>query len=170
MKGASGSGVRSVSSFHRSVFPVYVLSFHFHVLRLLRCIQYFQRLFVLDLHIKYLETSSRAQLGLWLARRWKKCVLARATAQSAVDDSGFSVDILRAQWSLQVDVQTAPAPRKFYISTHRRSLIHAHTQVNPKIARLMPSTPSSHSTRVSRPRTQPSEGLWSRLTRRSSTS
>ncbi|KZP21347.1 hypothetical protein FIBSPDRAFT_718402, partial [Athelia psychrophila] len=78
----------------------------------LRVSGYYQRLFILDLHITYLETSSRDQLGLWLARRWKKCILTKSKALEGVRQCGVSQDVLREQWRLQVAAQTRPAPRQ----------------------------------------------------------
>lgn len=66
---------------------------------------------MLDLHIKYLESSSHEHLGSWLARRWKKCLHAQAKATVAVEQCGVSQDVLRAQWSLQASAQTRPAAR-----------------------------------------------------------
>lgn len=41
---------------------------------------------------------------------------AKATAISAIDDTGIPQETLRAQWHLQVAAQTRPAPRKLFIS------------------------------------------------------
>ncbi|KZP02004.1 hypothetical protein FIBSPDRAFT_718268, partial [Athelia psychrophila] len=78
----------------------------------LRVSGHYQRLFILDLHIKYLECSSQDQLGSWLARRWRKSVLSKSTALAAVKESHIPQDVLREQWRLQVLAQTRPAPRQ----------------------------------------------------------
>ncbi|KZP06311.1 hypothetical protein FIBSPDRAFT_914718 [Athelia psychrophila] len=78
----------------------------------LRVSGYYQRLFILDLHITHLEKSSRDQLGLWLARRWKKSVVTQDRARAGVQQCGVSQDVLREQWQLQVASQTRPAPRQ----------------------------------------------------------
>ncbi|KAF7965549.1 hypothetical protein HWV62_42898 [Athelia sp. TMB] len=78
----------------------------------LRVSGYYQRLFILDLHIKYLDSKSREDLALWLVRRWKKCRVMKENSLASVVRSGIPRDVLREQWAAQVAAQTQPAPRQ----------------------------------------------------------
>ncbi|KAF7965169.1 hypothetical protein HWV62_45272 [Athelia sp. TMB] len=78
----------------------------------LRVSGYHQRLFILDLHIKFLEINSRDTLGMWLNRRWIRCKAAMKAAAAGIEKSGMTSDELREQWQAQVLVQTRPVPRQ----------------------------------------------------------
>ncbi|KAF7966738.1 hypothetical protein HWV62_37237 [Athelia sp. TMB] len=78
----------------------------------LRVSGYYQHLFILDLHIKYLDNKSREDLALWLVRRWKKCRVMKENSVASVLRSGIPRDVLREQWAAQVAAQTQPAPRQ----------------------------------------------------------
>lgn len=73
--------------------------------------QYYQRLFLLDLHIKYLEDKSTECLGEWLSRRWKACAAKKKIAIAGLAKAQQESEYLRTQWALQVVAQTRPAPR-----------------------------------------------------------
>lgn len=73
--------------------------------------QYYQRLFVLDLQIKYLEDKSTECLGDWLLRRWKACAAKKKIAVAGLKKAEQQSQYLRDQWALQVEAQTRPAPR-----------------------------------------------------------
>jgi hypothetical protein len=75
--------------------------------------QYFQRLFVLDLQIKHLDNKSLERLGHWLHRRWYHCQRKKADAIAELNRLSIPEDELRSEWAAQVREQTKPAPSKF---------------------------------------------------------
>ena len=50
--------------------------------------------------------------GVWLARRWRACKKEHIAAEDLLSSSGVAMDVLRAEWALQVSAQTRPLPRK----------------------------------------------------------
>ncbi|KAF7964775.1 hypothetical protein HWV62_3126 [Athelia sp. TMB] len=78
----------------------------------LRISGYFQRLYTLDLHIKFLTSQAHATSGEWLARRWKMCHKRKVEAEKGLRKSGKALPFLREQWALQVTAQTKPMPRR----------------------------------------------------------
>ncbi|TFY57790.1 hypothetical protein EVJ58_g6817 [Rhodofomes roseus] len=80
--------------------------------RLIPSLRYHQRLFVIDTQVKHLDVMSLRKLGQWLSRKWYRCHDRLSTAQREVQDSGFSSDELRAEWRLQIEAQTKPAPKQ----------------------------------------------------------
>lgn len=96
------------------MFLGYVSYFCLHLCLLFSLdVEYFQRLFLLDLHIKHFQSLSFDQLGIWLARRWVKCQGMKAEAKESLQSLGIPTATLREQWAQQVSAQTKPAPRMF---------------------------------------------------------
>jgi hypothetical protein len=79
----------------------------------LTCLQYFQRLFMLDTQIKHLDQKSLENLGHWLRRRWYYFQRKKADVIAEMQRLGIPEGELRAEWAAQVREQTKPAPRKY---------------------------------------------------------
>ena len=93
--------------------------------------QYFQRLFVLDLQIKHLDNKSLERLGHWLRRRWYHCQQKKADAIAELNRLGIPEEELRSEWAAQVHEQTQPAPSKF-LSPFPHVLSLTHMQGDPR--------------------------------------
>jgi len=91
--------------------PISVLTFHF--------LKVYQRLFVIDFQVQYLDKKSLAGLGHWLQRRWSHCQEKKTTAEHGLAMSGIDREILQLEWEAQVSAQTKPAPRNYF---HQDSL------------------------------------------------
>jgi hypothetical protein len=79
----------------------------------LTLLQYFQRLFLLDLQIQHLDNKSLEHLGHWLRRRWYHCQRKKADASAELKRLAIPEQELRSEWAAQVREQTKPAPRGY---------------------------------------------------------
>jgi hypothetical protein len=70
--------------------------------------QYHQRLFAIDNQVNHLSLKSLRSLGSWLARKWKQCTSKTQDALTVLDNCGHPLEVLEAQWTLQVQAQTSP--------------------------------------------------------------
>ncbi|KAG1856152.1 hypothetical protein F4604DRAFT_1932009 [Suillus subluteus] len=71
-----------------------------------------QRLFVLDVQIRHLDTKSIQGYGHWLHRRWLHCQIKNNAALDGLLDLDVNEDIIRAEWKAQIAHQTRPVPRQ----------------------------------------------------------
>jgi hypothetical protein len=76
-------------------------------------LQYFQRLFLLDTQIKYLDQQSLEALGNWLRRRWYHCQAKKNVANAELEKLDIPEAQLRSEWAAQLKEQTKPVPRMF---------------------------------------------------------
>ncbi|KIJ10415.1 hypothetical protein PAXINDRAFT_16570 [Paxillus involutus ATCC 200175] len=82
------------------------------LISLLRVSGYHQRLFVLNMQVRHLDTKSLTGFALWLSRRWASCRAQKRGVDRGLRDCGCDVGQLRAQWVAQVEHQTRPSPRQ----------------------------------------------------------
>lgn len=68
---------------------------------------------VLDEQVTFLGRQSFLASGDWFKRRWLATQKQEATAMAELNKTGIALDVLRAEWALQVQTQTKPLP-----STH----------------------------------------------------
>ncbi|KAG1809896.1 uncharacterized protein HD556DRAFT_1428135 [Suillus plorans] len=78
----------------------------------LRVSGFHQRLFVLDVQIRHLDTKSIQGYGHWLHRRWLHCQIKKNAALDGLLDLDVNKDILHAEWKVQIAHQTRPVPHK----------------------------------------------------------
>ncbi|KAG2101584.1 uncharacterized protein F5147DRAFT_746952 [Suillus discolor] len=69
-----------------------------------------QRLFVLDVQIRHLDTKSIQGYRHWLHRRWLHCQIKKNMALDGLLDLDVNEDILCAEWKAQIAHQTRPIP------------------------------------------------------------
>ncbi|OJA09645.1 hypothetical protein AZE42_13475 [Rhizopogon vesiculosus] len=68
----------------------------------LRVSGYHQQLFVLDVQVRYLDLKSLDASGQWLARKWMLCQKKKKIALEGLRELGTDDDILREEWSAQL--------------------------------------------------------------------
>ena len=78
-----------------------------------RCVQFHKRLYLIDTQVKHCDKISLNGLARWLSRKWYHCLEKQESAVQGLSKLGLSQEFLRAQWSDQVKVQTAPSPRLY---------------------------------------------------------
>ncbi|KAG1776275.1 hypothetical protein EV702DRAFT_1179920 [Suillus placidus] len=78
----------------------------------LRVSGFHQRLFVLNVQIRHLDTKSIQGYGHWLHQRWLHCQIKKNAALDGLLDLGINEDILRAEWKAQIAHQMRPIPRQ----------------------------------------------------------
>ncbi|KAH7905169.1 hypothetical protein BJ138DRAFT_1231768 [Hygrophoropsis aurantiaca] len=78
----------------------------------LRVSGYHQRLFVLDMQVRYLDNQSLEGLGQWLSRRWTHCQQKRSAAEKALRGLFVVEEDLRREWQDQIKCQTKKAARQ----------------------------------------------------------
>ncbi|KAF8304858.1 hypothetical protein DL93DRAFT_2066735 [Clavulina sp. PMI_390] len=76
--------------------------------------QFHRRLHVLDQHIRYMNDSNYANLGLWLHRKMDAVVTKKALASARVEESGRSKTALCLEWRGQKSdaIEQAPSASK----------------------------------------------------------
>lgn len=79
-------GVLFTNSFPSCMSQVYAI-LSYNPASCLFMLQYYQRLFLLDLQIKYLEDKSTECLGDWLFCRWKACAAKNKIAIAGLEKS-----------------------------------------------------------------------------------
>jgi hypothetical protein len=112
--------------------------------------QYHQRLLAIDSQVNYLSQKSLRQLSVWLARKWRHCAERKTEASSMLSSSPHSIDVIEAQWNLQVQAQTTPLPRVSKTSARKAveqvlTLAALHTALKKELARLTKKINSSSS-------------------------
>ena len=65
---------------------------------------------MLDEQVHYLLRQSLNDLGEWMKDHWKSCQGNKREAEAALLACGVDVDVLRTEWSRQVEAQTKPLP------------------------------------------------------------
>ncbi|KAF7360907.1 hypothetical protein MSAN_01120600 [Mycena sanguinolenta] len=83
-----------------------------HLIAHLRICGYHNRLYTLDAQIEHADQQSLLRLGEWINRRYRHSLLKRAEAEEELRKCGKPTELLREQWSLQVQAQTRPLPRR----------------------------------------------------------
>ncbi|KAF7337301.1 hypothetical protein MSAN_02255300 [Mycena sanguinolenta] len=79
-----------------------------HLITHLRICGYHNRLYTLDAQIEHADQQSLLRLGEWINRRYRHSLLKRAEAEEELRKCGKPTELLREQWSLQVQAQTRP--------------------------------------------------------------
>ncbi|KAJ3709644.1 hypothetical protein DFJ43DRAFT_1162491 [Lentinula guzmanii] len=74
--------------------------------------QYYVRIYNLDSQLNFSNEESLFRLGIWLRRKWGSCEEKLKEATESLRDLGETEDVLRAQWTAQVQAQTKPLPRR----------------------------------------------------------
>jgi hypothetical protein len=69
--------------------------------------------------VKHLDEKSLYLLGKWIHRKWFNCIERRNEAEAQLEKLGVELDVLKAAWAEQVQVQTRPTASKL-------SLANAH--------------------------------------------
>ncbi|KAG1883231.1 hypothetical protein F4604DRAFT_1879008 [Suillus subluteus] len=83
-----------------------------YLIPVLRVSGYHQRLFVLDVQVRYLVLKSFDASGQWLVRKWMLCQKKKQAALDGLRDLRSDEDILREEWAAQVAHQTKPIARQ----------------------------------------------------------
>ncbi|KAJ3792235.1 hypothetical protein GGU11DRAFT_819089 [Lentinula aff. detonsa] len=73
---------------------------------------YYVLIYNLDSQLNFSNKESLFRLGIWLWCKWRSCEEKLKEATESLRDLGEMEDVLRAQWTAQVQAQTKPLPRR----------------------------------------------------------
>jgi len=76
---------------------------------------YFNRIYAIDTQIKRLDQKSLLNMGSWMRRKWIAMDVKMKEAEevlSEIYEKGYTEELLREEWNLQVAEQTKPLKKQ----------------------------------------------------------
>lgn len=75
-------------------------------------LKYHLRIYTLDAALQHLMDKNLDRVGQWLFRKTQKCNERALKTSAELEECNVELEILRAQWELQVKAQMEPLPSK----------------------------------------------------------